>query len=295
MLLGANHCVRHCHPDVTMVYHNDITLKKLWVSETLNLTIGHLEGESTGHRWIHLTNEPALRRVDVFCVVWQHAIKQAVQFPIFDMPLSLSHVTEMILQCTGPWSDTVYLLSSFKPTLSHFCVKAEVIPREQSWEVIRMSCVQQQCTKSSHIYILCYFHESTLYEMGYLLQERLTVAAIDSTHQVANDITKAFLQLINPFTGGRQLPTAAITISQHGGRRFRYKFIIAVRAIFKHPFLVLGVCIHRNSMYAFIEHFHLNYMSRLLLLDGGEENSGLMVIYNSQKCRMMVIAPMVWW
>ena len=35
--------------------------------------------------------------------------------------------------------------------------------------------------------------------MGYLLQGRLTVAAIGSTHQVANDITKAFLQLINPF------------------------------------------------------------------------------------------------
>ena len=38
----------------------------------------------------------------------------------------------------------------------------------------------------------------------------------------------------------------------------------------------------------------LNYMSRLLLLDGGKGNDGLMVIYNSQKHRMMVIAPEVW-
>ena len=39
-------------------------------------------------------------------------------------------------------------------------------------------------------------------------------------------------------TGGRQLPTAAITISQHGGRRSRYKNIFAVHAIIKHQFLV---------------------------------------------------------
>ena len=96
-------------------------------------------------------------------------------------------------------------------------------------------------------------------------------------------------------TGGRQLPTAAITISQHGGRRSRYKIIFAVYAIIKHPFLVLGVCIHRNSMYTFIEHCYLSYLSWLLQLDGGEGNGGLMVIYNSQKHRMMVIAPMVWW
>ena len=46
-------------------------------------------------------------------------------------------------------------------------------------------------------------------------------------------------------------------------------------------------------MYAFIEHCHLNYMSRLLLLDGGKGKGGLMVIYNSQKHRMMAIAPKV--
>ena len=46
-------------------------------------------------------------------------------------------------------------------------------------------------------------------------------------------------------------------------------------------------------MYTFIEHCYLNYTSRLLLLDGGEGNGGLMVIYNSQKHRVMVIAPMV--
>ena len=80
---------------------------------------------------------------------------------------------------------------------------------------------------------------------------------------------------------GKQLPTAAIDISQHGGRRSRYKIIFDVHAIIKHPFMVLGVCIHRKSMYAFIEHCHLNYTSRLLLLDGGEENGGLMIICNS--------------
>ena len=100
------------------------------------------------------------------------------------------------------------------------------------------------------------------------------------------------MQLIK-YTGGRQLPTAAITISQHGGRRSPYKIIFTVHAIIKHTILVLRVCIHRNSMYAFIKHFHSNYMSGLLLLDGGEGNDGLMVIYNSQKRRMMVIAPMV--
>ena len=46
-------------------------------------------------------------------------------------------------------------------------------------------------------------------------------------------------------------------------------------------------------MHAFIEHCYLNNISRLLLLDGGEENGGLMVIYNSQKPKMMVIASMV--
>ena len=39
--------------------------------------------------------------------------------------------------------------------------------------------------------------------------------------------------------GGRQLPTAAITISQHGERRSRYKIIFSVHAIIKHPFLML--------------------------------------------------------
>ena len=74
-------------------------------------------------------------------------------------------------------------------------VPSELIPREQSWEVIRMSCVQQHGPKSSHIYILCYFHGSPLDEMGYLLQGRLTVAASGITQQAANDITNAFLQL----------------------------------------------------------------------------------------------------
>ena len=37
---------------------------------------------------------------------------------------------------------------------------------------------------------------------------------------------------------------------------------------------------------------YLNYMSRLLLQDGGEENGGL-IIYSAQKHRIMVIAPMV--
>ena len=82
-------------------------------------------------------------------------------------------------------------------------------------------------------------------------------------------------------TGGRQLPTAAITISQHGGRRSRYKIIFTVHAIIKHQFLVLGICIHRNNMYAFIEHCHLNDISKLLLLDDEEENGGLMVIYKT--------------
>ena len=50
--------------------------------------------------------------------------------------------------------------------------------------------------------------------MGYLLQERLTVAAIGSTHQVANDITKAFLQLINPL--GVELTTVNIIGWGHG-------------------------------------------------------------------------------
>ena len=60
-------------------------------------------------------------------------------------------------------------------------------------------------------------------------------------------------------TGGLQLPTAAITNNQNGGRQFRYK--VAIHAIIKHPFLVLKVCIHRNSMYAFTEHFHLSDIS----------------------------------
>ena len=38
--------------------------------------------------------------------------------------------------------------------------------------------------------------------------------------------------------GGWQLPTAAITNSQHGGRRSRYKIIFTVRAIIKHLFMV---------------------------------------------------------
>ena len=82
------------------------------------------------------------------------------------------------------------------------------------------------------------------------------------------------------YTGGRQLPTAAITISQHGGRRSRYKIIFAVYAIIKHQFLVLGVCKYRSSMYAFIEHCYLNDISKLLLQDD-EENGGLMVIYKT--------------
>ena len=74
-------------------------------------------------------------------------------------------------------------------------------------------------------------------------------------------------------TGGRQLPTAAITISQHGRRRSRYKSIFTVHAIIKHPFLVLMVCIHRNNMYAFVEHFHFDYMSRLLLSSRGGDHT----------------------
>ena len=74
------------------------------------------------------------------------------------------------------------------------------------------------------------------------------------------------------YTGRRQLSTAAN--SQYGGRRSRYKIIFAFHAIIKYPLPVLWVCIHRNSMYAFIEHCHLNYMSRLLLLDGGKETAG---------------------
>ena len=37
-------------------------------------------------------------------------------------------------------------------------------------------------------------------------------------------------------TGGRQLPSAAITISQHGGLRCRYGKIFAVHANIKHTF-----------------------------------------------------------
>ena len=50
--------------------------------------------------------------------------------------------------------------------------------------------------------------------MGYLLQERLTVAAIGSTHKVANDITKAFLQLINPLGVGDEHTTQWISLDQ---------------------------------------------------------------------------------
>ena len=44
----------------------------------------------------------------------------------------------------------------------------------------------------------------------------------------------------NSFIEGRQLLTAAITISQHGGRRSRYKIIFSVHEIIEHPFLMLG-------------------------------------------------------
>ena len=52
----------------------------------------------------------------------------------------------------------------------------------------------------------------------------------------------------------------------------------------------LGVCLRQNSMFTFTEHHHLFHMSRLLQLDGGtgtvfcdggEENGGLMVNYNT--------------
>ena len=55
---------------------------------------------------------------------------------------------------------------------------------------------------------------------------------------------------------GRQLATAAN--SQYGGRRSRYKIVFAFHAVINYPFLVLWVCIHRNSMYAFIEHIELH-------------------------------------
>ena len=54
-------------------------------------------------------------------------------------------------------------------------------------------------------------------------------------------ITSTLLWVVmKTYTGSRQLATAAITISQHGGRRSRYKIIFTVYAIIKHPFLVLG-------------------------------------------------------
>ena len=149
MSLGTNHCVRHCRPDVTMLYHNDITIKTLRVSETLSnpLVTGGFtspKNQLWGDFMFSLWLDNTLLNKQLNCL-------------IFDMPYHSCHVTEMILQCTGSWSNTVCLWSSLKPTLDHFCVKAELIPREQSWEVIRMSCVQQQGPKSSHIYILCYF------------------------------------------------------------------------------------------------------------------------------------------
>ena len=47
------------------------------------------------------------------------------------------------------------------------------------------------------------------------------------------------------FTGGRQLPSAAITISQHGELRCRYGKIFAVHI--KHTFLGLGFVYDRMS------------------------------------------------
>ena len=137
-----------------------------------------------------------------------------------------------------------------------------------------------------------------IYSLKYKLLKllhQLTCCCECCNHGLGQYIVCWFHRKLYVFTGGRQLPTAAITISQHDGRRSRSKIIFTVHAIIKHPILVLGVYIHRNSMNAFLEPFHSNYMSRLLLLDGGEGNGGLMVINNSQKRRMMVIAPIVWW
>ena len=90
---------------------------------------------------------------------------------------------------------------------------------------------------------------------------------------------------------GRQLPIAAITISQYCGSRSRYKIIFAVHAILKHPFLVLGF-VYIGMACIFLLNTVIWITRRdFLLLVGGEGNDGLMVIYNSQKHNMMVIAP----
>ena len=56
-----------------------------------------------------------------------------------------------------------------------------------------------------------------------------------------------WLHRINMSTGGRQLPSAAITISQHGGLRCRYGKIFAVHAKIKHTFWGLGFVYDRIS------------------------------------------------
>ena len=49
----------------------------------------------------------------------------------------------------------------------------------------------------------------------------------------------------------------------------------------KHTFLVLEGCIHQNSIYASVEYCYLKDSSRIMLLDGREQNGGLMAVNNT--------------
>ena len=197
-----------------MLYHNDITFKTLRVSEALSFIFGHLGWESTGHKWIQLTNEPALRRFDVFFVVRQHIVKQTVELP------DIWHALQF-MSCH--WNDTaIYWIMTkhslpviqFKTHSGPFLCQSWVNPQGAVMGGHKNVMCSVAGPKSSHIYILCYFYGSTLDEMGYLLQGRLTVAAIGSTHQVANDITKAFHEIINPLGVGDEHTTQWISLDE---------------------------------------------------------------------------------
>ena len=101
--------------------------------------------------------------------------------------------------------------------------------------------------------------------------------------------------MVDTITWGLAIPTAAITINQHGGRRSRFGKLFAVHANIMHTFRGLGfhysewhVCIYLASLFdSHVATFTTKWWGRKRWADGNLQ-FGMMVITDST-------LPSAWW